>query len=262
MESDLSEIATNISVYATANYLSLSAEKTQVLWSGLPQGTIGPAVNIDGVLVDPSPSIEILGVKFDKNLSPAHFLASQYKAAAPILATVRRLSRYLPRAQLAEVSSSFLVGKLAYAAPATIVPRLSPDEPARCATQKLQVCINDAARTIMGVSIQDKTPIETLLVKTGLPSLNRLAVKGIALECWRAINMATPLGSVICGGFKATRPTRLNLSNKLAPPFKFPKDSMAWHAMRIWNKYDELRSASTLHGAKRVAARIASTCPL
>ncbi len=259
---DLSLMGSRMAVYAASNYLSLSAEKTQVMWSGLSRSDDGPDIDIGGVNVKPSPSIELLGVQFDRNLSPSPFLTSQYRAAAPILATVRRLSRYLPPSYLGEVASAFLVGKLSYAGPTTFVPRLTTDEPVTSATNKLQTCINDAARIISGTTLSDKIRTETLLLRTGLPSLNRLVIKSIAIECWRALSMGTPLGSLISGGHKASRPTRMTVSDKLAPPFRFPRDSMAWHAVRIWNMSDELRSAATIYSAKRAATRFSLTCPL
>ncbi len=201
-------------------------------------------------------------MEFDRNLTSTPFLTAQLRAASPILATIRRLARYLPPDQLSKVASAFLVGKLTYAAPATIAPRLCEGDSTSNLTNKLQICINNAARTILGTSRAEKMRTETLLGRASLPSLNRLLVKGIAIECWRAINMSTPLGDMISGGHKASRPTRMTTSNKLPPPFKFPRDSMAWHAVQLWNCHEELRSAHTLSGAKRVAARIAAVCPL
>ncbi len=262
IKEDLAVIASSVSRFASANYLSLSVEKTQILWSGLPVDTESPAVNIGEVSVAPLPTIEILGVSFDRNLTPAPFLASQLKAAAPILATVKRLAFYLAPSHLAEIARAFLVGKLTYAAVATHAPRLTRDDPMKSAAHKLQLCINDAARTILGKSRADKMRIETLLTQTGLPSLNRAVVKGVAIECWRAMNLSTPLGTVICGGHRASRPTRMVTSNKLPPPFKFRKESMAWYAVQLWNLHEDLRNATTLHGARRAAARIAATCPL
>ncbi len=262
VKDDLDKIAASISSYAASNFLSLSAEKTQVLWSGQPQCSVGPDILVNGVFVKPCTSLELLGVKFDRWLNPAPFLSQQFIAAAPILAIVRRLTRYLPSTHVALVASAFLTGKLAYAAPATFVPRLSCNEPIMAVTNKLQICINKAARTILGSSRADRMPIEGLLAHSGLPSLNRLAIKSIVLECWRAINMGTPLGEVICGGHRSSRPTRLGSSNKLPPPFKFPRHSMAWHAVRIWNLHEDLRNASSLHGARRVAAHIAASSPL
>ncbi len=259
---DLEEIAGNVANFTANNYLSLSAEKTQVLWSGLPRCTDGPDVSIAGTLVKSSPLIELLGVKFDSNLNSTPFLAMQHRAAAPILATIRRLARYLPPAHLAKVASALLVGKVSHAAAVTITPRLSQSEPILPHVNKLQVSINDAARIILGSSRKDKIMIGDLLVKTGLPSLNQLVVKDIAIECWRAINMATSLGCLVCSGQKSYRPTRMTASNKLGLPFRFPRDSMIWHAVRIWNLCEDLRNATNMNSAKRAATRLAKTCPL
>ncbi len=259
---DLTVIAANVLSYTTKNYMSLSAGKTQMLWSGLSRGCEEPNVRVGGTLVKPTSIIELLGVKFDRNLSPAPYMASQISASMPILATVRRLYRYLPPTHLAMVAAALLVGKLAYAAPAVITPRLTAEDPTVTNNKKLQICINDAARITMGLSLAHKVSTECVLAKTGLPSLNRLVVKCIAIECWKAINLCTPLGSLITSGQKSSRSTRLACSNKLTPPFKFYKDSMAWHAVRIWNLYEDLRNAPTLGCAKSVATRIAASCPI
>ncbi len=262
VKADLASIAVNVTTYTASNYLSLSAEKTQILWSGLPNGCVGPNVIVNGTAVQPSTSIELLGATFDKNLSSAPFLVSQHRAAGPILATVRRLSRYLPPANLSEVTAALLIGKLSYAASATVAPRLTQADPVTSIARKLPTCINDAARTILGASRADKMRLETLLVKSGLPSLNRLVVKGIAIECWRAINTCGPLGAVICSGHKSTRHTRMVASGKISPPFKFPRNSLAWHGVHIWNKHEELRKATNLQQAKLIADQIAAACPL
>ncbi len=262
VKEDLEKIAANVSIYTANNYLSLSVEKTQVLWSGLPHGESGPDLNVGGVMVKPLSSIEILGTIFDKNLTSTPFLSAQLRAATPILATVRRLSRYLPPVYLAKVAQALLIGKITYAAPATLAPRLCDSEPVTSMSNKLQICINNAARAILKLTRNDKLRTETLLNRAGLPSLNRQLIKGIAIECWRAVNMSTPLGALICGGQKACRPTRMSTSSKLPPPFKFPKDSMAWHAVRLWNLHAELREAPTFNNACTVAAQIAAKSPL
>ncbi len=266
VKADLTEIAKKVSNFASANYLALSGEKTQVMWSGLSHGMTGPDIEVTLTLktlkMKPSQNIELLGVTFDKNLTSAPFLAAQHRAAAPILATLRRLTKYLPPNYLTKVASALLVGKLAYAAPVTLTPRLAQNEPTSVSAQKLQICINEAARIILRSRRTDKLRTERLLAKSGLPSLNHLVIKGIAVECWKAINKCTPLGAVICGGYKSTRPTRMTFSNKLPPAFKFPRNSMAWHSVGIWNLHEDLRVAATLNRAKSAAVRIAAQCPL
>ncbi len=181
IRADLSVTANNVLKFFSTNFLSLSPGKTQVMVSGLPQLSKDNKVFMCDTL---SFGEDLLGVRFDKNFRLNPFNRLQQTASALILATVRRHYHYLPQAHLAQVASALLVGKLSYAAPASFMPRLTVDDPINSATQKLQVCINEAARAIIGVNKPDKINAETLLAKADLPTINQLVVKAIASKCW------------------------------------------------------------------------------
>ncbi|QQP31668.1 Hypothetical protein FKW44_006074, partial [Caligus rogercresseyi] len=49
----------------------------------------------------------------------------------------------------------------------------------------MQVAINDAARSIVGCKRRDHFHIRDLLERAGLPSLNEVAAKAVALKTWK-----------------------------------------------------------------------------
>ncbi len=128
--------------------------------------------------------------------------------------------------------------------------------------------INDCARAVIGSNRKDRVPIRDLLQKAGLPSLNRLVIEQIAMECWKSMNYEcngskTPIGEILCPPTNRERKmTRSTASNCLPPPTKFKTVTFAWNAYRIWNSFPPLRSALTLTGARRAAKELAESSPL
>ncbi len=76
----------------------------------------------------------------------------------------------------------------------------------RYAEGSLQVGINNVAKAIIGSKKSDRLHVEDLLERAGVPSINRLVIYTIAMECWRALNLRdVPLG-------------HMNPLGKLLPP--------------------------------------------
>ncbi len=69
---------------------------------------------------------------------------------------------------------------------------------------KLQVCMNDIGRAIVGSSRSDKRRVEDILIESGIPSLNQLVIRTICVEAWKSLNFKdapdvglTPLGNLL-----------------------------------------------------------------
>ena len=125
-----------------------------------------------------------------------------------------------------------------------------------------------AARVILRERQSNKIPVETLLAKTGLPSINRLMVNTAALECLRAIRVRdcidacpTPLANLIGKPGSVTRQTRANTAGLLYPP-STSKNSMIWAAYLAWNMSEDLKQAKMLAAAKKAAKSLAALAPL
>ena len=166
------------------------------------------------------------------------------------------------------------MGKIGYAAAAVTVPRLKDDDPASAASKAIQVAINKAARSICGKKLLDKVPTSELLATSGLPSYNRLVVKSVALEAWKAYHSndgpggsRNPLGTIIFGSDNCTvgedkpRHTRATNSGCINPPLPMAAPTLAHNVYRVWNSCRPLREARTLAEAKTAASTFARLAP-
>jgi hypothetical protein len=77
-----------------------------------------------------------------------------------------------------------VVGKFSHALAAVARPRLGPEDNASVVWSRIQVALNDVARSITGTRRRDHVRIEDLLSQAGLESANRMVVKAIAAETW------------------------------------------------------------------------------
>ncbi len=131
--------------FASENYLALNESKTQVLWCH----TKGRPLRVGNSVVQPSDKLEVLGVSFDRSLSPAPYMASLSSSAKTLTATARRLSLHLPSGVLKTVMGSLYRGKIGYAS-LVLKPRLKSTDPTTAPLAQLQVGVNDLARATIG----------------------------------------------------------------------------------------------------------------
>ena len=99
----------------------------------------------------------------------------------------------------------------------------------------------------------------------GLPSVNRLAVKSVAIEVWKSLGPSgranvSPLTSLF--GQPISSNTRAGDSGIRNPATRFPMRTFIDVATTLWNGNQLLRSAPSIVAAKRVASFIAEACPL
>ncbi len=260
----LEQLSATMVTYASKNYLALNESKTQVLWC---PPTAARPIKVGSCLVSPADKLEVLGVSFDKQLSPAPHINSLISSAKAMAATARRLSLHLPKNLLKSVMCSLLNGKIGYAC-AVLPPRFG-DPSSSSLMSKLQVCVNNVARSTIGSKKSDKLKVEDLLQEAGFPSINRLVIYSIAMECWRALNLRdvsdgplNPLGNILSPPSTCSGRTRAATSGCIPPPTKHQVDSFCWWAYTCWNLSPSLRAATTVSAAKRAANELAASAPL
>ncbi len=265
-KSELERVSTRLLEYAAIHKLAVNREKTQVMWI---QASAGPPVHVGDVMVQDSNSLDLLGVSFNKALKSTPYLKSQATATRRIRGAISALSRHLPPPYVAKVARALVLGKTGYAVAATIPPRLKNTDPACNVVTTVQVAINDVARSTIGIKRKDKVPVATLLQESSLPSLNRLTVRNLALETWKAIRVRdgpggqpNPLGCLIGDPGQGLRLTRTVAAGHLLPPLKCPMPTFVWYAYILWNSHECLREAKTLLAAKRAADIISELVPL
>ncbi len=263
----LEQLSTVIVSYMNKNYLALNEQKTQVLWSPCK----GSPIRVGSSLVPPSPQLDVLGVSFDKQLSPNPHLSSLIASTKGMTAVARRLALHLPADLLKTVMRALVQGRIGYAC-LVLPPRFKPTDTANMLMSQLQVGINDVARATVGCSRSDRLKVEDLLQEAGFTSVNRMTIYAIAMECWRALRLRdvpdgplNPLGAILSPPTTTNDViprTRAATSGCLPPPTKHQVCTFTWWAHTCWNLSPMLRSATTLSAAKRAAKELAASAPL
>ena len=261
----LEQVSAAFVAYASQNYLAINENKTQVLWT-----TKGRPIRVGSSMVSPSDKLEVLGIKFDKHLSPNPHLADLVTSAKAMTAMARRLSLHLPAHYLKTVMGALIRGKIGYGC-LVFPPRFSDDAPTPTLLSQLQVNINNVARATIGAKKSEKIRVEDLLAEAGFPSLNKLVVYTIAMECWRALNLRdvpsgplNPLGALLKNNEATVTNTRTRAvkTGCLPPPAKHQVDSFTWWGYTCWNSYLPLRTAMTVSAAKKAANEFVKSVPL
>ncbi|QQP37046.1 Hypothetical protein FKW44_022341 [Caligus rogercresseyi] len=107
------------------------------------------------------------------------------------------------------------------------------------ADRAVQVAIIDTARSI----------------RAGLPSLNEVAAKTVAMETWKCFYSSD-------GGGGARNPIVISSSHPEEAHEVHNFTTFACHAISVWNLSKALRSATTLHTARTAARAIGRSVPI
>ena len=260
---ELESTARLVASYMAANCMALNPEKTQVIWFG--SGSKSPKVMVGNALVSPVESIEILSLKFGHDLKSDPHISTLISSVASLAGAARRLRIHLPAQLAKDVVRALIIGKIGYGIAAALFPRLSQDDSRPALASALQICVKDVARALCGWNRADSLLVPSLLEQTGLPSVNRLAVKSVAMETWKSLRPlgrpdVSPLASLF--GLPISSSTRAGAQDLRKPATKFPVKSFINVATTKWHSNEHLRSALSVGAAKRVTSYIAEACPI
>ncbi len=118
-------------------------------------------------------------------------------------AVARRLALHLPVGLLKTVMGALVQGRIGYGC-LVLPPRFGPADTTNVLMLQLQVGVNNVARVTIGSRRSDRLKVSDLLQEAGLPSVNRMTIYAIAMECWRALNLRdvpnsplNPLGTIL-----------------------------------------------------------------
>ena len=170
--------------YAKENCLALNEAKTELLWSS---PGVAAGVTVGDVAVAPATKpVSFLGVKIGPGLTIAPHFSHAATKAARAAHMVKRLAVSIPPGRfLRAVSGAIVNGSVGYAM-ALAPARLAADAPINQSMRTIQVAINDAARNACGVKRVDRVNTETILKRSGLCSVNHVAVRSLVTEAWKA----------------------------------------------------------------------------
>jgi hypothetical protein len=157
------------------------------MWSSNARlGDSNGAVNVAGTDVMPAATLELLGARLDRKLSFAPHFEDMARDARARAYTVSRLALYLPRGKyLRQLATGLVLGKLQHALAAVVPPRLATAAPAG-PLARVQVSVNNLARTLSRTRREDKVRVRDLLDKANIPLVNKLAAVAVASLAWNA----------------------------------------------------------------------------
>jgi hypothetical protein len=270
LKSVLEAKAAAFAYFAASCGLVLNSSKMQLLIAGKKTPT-NFYVTVDGCKVSPATELELLGVRFDRNLST---LPQQKRLAASTrqrASLIARLSHHLPRGPLLQqLAHGLVMGKVGYATSTFVRPRTDSNaDPHSADLRAAQVAINDVARTLTGKKRKDHVQVSDLLKKAKLPSINQVTVKSTAIEAWKAYhshdgndNGRNMLGKLLFGDSAVhdQRHMRSSADGKILIPLRGQETFVA-HAAAIWNSSIMLREASSKSEASAIARAIALDVP-
>ncbi len=263
---ELERISSGLLEYAAIHKLAVNEAKTQIMWI---RTNAGPAIQVGHTSISDSNSLQLLGVSYDKRLRSTPYLKAQASATKRISGAIIAISKHLPSPVVTKIARALVLGKTGYGVAAAISPRLRDSDTLCSAVAAIQVAINDVARAATGANKKDRLTVATLLHKSSLPSLNRLTVRSLALETWKAIRIRdgpsgrpNPLGELIGDPGHGSRLTRTVAAGHLTPPLKCAMPTFVWFSYVLWNSYSCLREATTLSDAKKAADTISELVPL
>ena len=244
--------------------LVLNADKTQMLVSGIKSEDF--SVKVGNSHIKPSNELKLLGVTYDSNFSTAPYLrqlASESKARAALIA---RLSYSVPPHVLKMLTNGLLVGKIMAAAPAAIPLRINHDDKGSITlTNKINLALKSAARTITRTRLSDRIRSENVMQKAGLRELNEMVASASAMMVWKSKQLMDPLGSILFPT-QSVPIDKMCLRSANSGKAKLPVPgygNLAANLLaRTWNQAPELQSAITLGAAKTAARKWAQTIQL
>jgi hypothetical protein len=145
----LTEKAALFLEYTRKMGLHMKASKTQLIFSSRAGNVTETPVEVDGSVIRPVNTIELLSVRYDRKLSTTPHVKALLAAVRQRASVVARLANQLPRGEyLRQLSYGLVVGKFSHALAAVARPRLAPEDNASVIWSGIQVAFNDVAQSI------------------------------------------------------------------------------------------------------------------
>ena len=174
----------------SSNLLVVNPSKTGYL-ANFEGRMVESQITVGGDTISSSETQKLLGLTMASSLSWTPHLQTLKKSLHQRLFILRRLRESLPKKQLATVAEAIFNSKIRYGMPVFAQCRTSDQDPVNSQLAQLQTLQNDMMRTVLGVTRSDRVPISDLLEKTGMTSINHMAVKSVLAETFKILQCDT-----------------------------------------------------------------------
>jgi hypothetical protein len=210
-------------------------------------------------------------VKYDRRLQTGPHVKALLAAVRQRVSVVSRLANHLPRGEyLRQLAYCLVIGKFSHALAAVARPRLEQEDNASVVWSRIQVALNDVARSITGTRRWDHVRIKDLLSQAGLKSANRMVVKAITAKTWGCFHSndgrngaRNHVVRLLFSGKRTAiaKTTRSATTGQIKVTLR-GGNTFITHAAHVWNKSDTLQQATTKAKAKKAASDLAGLSPL
>ena len=119
-----------------------------------------------------------------------------------------------------------------------------------------QVAHNDISRVILRKRRSEHVTRRDLSQRADVPSVNQLVFRASALTAWKAMRSPGHPSAAIFRHLVLDSATRGSAQELLRPVLPSSKAIALRSSVRIWNKFPELRAASSLHTAKTLVKKL------
>jgi hypothetical protein len=127
---------------------------------------------VDGARICPSNMLDLLGVKFNRKFSTAPHIAKVARATVNRASLIKRMLHHIPHLRgqyLRQLALGLVHGKLSHALAAVANPRLLEEVPTNRIDRRIQVSLNNVARTITPTPKTAHVRVTTLLANAKIP---------------------------------------------------------------------------------------------
>ena len=183
-------------------------------------------------VVTESPSVRLLGLHLNSSLTWADHIALLHKKLNQRLALIKRLRPKLDDQHVTQLIHGLMISQVHFAMPIYSKIRFDKSDPVPLHMAGLQLTLNNAMRVALRASKKDRLSIEELCERTGIPSVNQLAVETTLLECWRCLNFSQPCSDFFILPLVPSRSLAGGMFH--TPPTKH-QENFAWKATKLWN---------------------------
>ena len=258
--SKMAEILLN---YMASNGLCANETKTELLLFG---GAGGAEAMVGGSRIRETDNVKYLGMIISRSQTwKAHTDAMMSKLRSKI-GLLNKLMAIIPKQNLPEIVQAQFISLIRYGLPVYGTPRMTEADPESKSASEIRVFVNDLMRKILGVPRIDGIKIQTMMEKTGIPSINQVTVEVIMMEMWRSMKFNLQYSAdrqllqrdVDGHRSEGTRRAIVPMLKK-----SISKDNIQWKFGNVWNRTPQgFRDCDDLEDAKEKALRFSTTCPV
>ena len=227
--------------------LTLNTTKTQLM--ALRSDNCSVRVRYDHI--PPQANIRLLGFTLDKRGTLLPYVEDTIAAINRVAGVIRSLRYAVPVSVLRLLAQALAGGRARVGASAYLHARINNEDIVTPSDKRVQVAMNNVARAVLGKQRGDRVSVKELRRRSGLPSVNEMAVSAAASSAWDAMAGHGVLRSQLQLFESAnTRAATAGLLQNKRSSTTFQDN-----VIRVWNAFAGIREAESKMAMRAVVRR-------